>query len=254
MPSLDYTYLHFPAQHRLLVKVQSILEEICYAFAQKTFPNILAKHGWECAELIELSKWERIFSDQDIYKDLRSSPNLPMSFRPLIVLRNAAVHRERTSPDKIQELLSFSVSVAKTFESGSQISALERLERAAASALAKIESNKIRMDSELDESRQKFAAERDDLAERERTEIEDITEQGQKYRQTASAGLLKVIAELEKVALSPFTEAERDTASEGGANISPGHELHSTEDLYSASDEQERSVGDLGSDAGVDRL
>lgn len=61
IPSLFSVYLPFRTQHRLLVKVQTILEQACFEFGQCSMPDVLQTHRWECPESCELNLWAAEF-------------------------------------------------------------------------------------------------------------------------------------------------------------------------------------------------
>ncbi len=61
IPSLFPVYLPFRTQHRLLVKVQAILEQACFDFGQRKMPDVLRKHQWDCPESCELNLWAAEF-------------------------------------------------------------------------------------------------------------------------------------------------------------------------------------------------
>jgi hypothetical protein len=55
VPSLYPVYLLYPTQHRLLSKVQGILERACYNFRSREMKDIIKSEGWDCLECVELN-------------------------------------------------------------------------------------------------------------------------------------------------------------------------------------------------------
>ena len=40
-----------------MLRTQRILEEACFDFAKRLYPEILLKNGWMCAAQVKLSQW-----------------------------------------------------------------------------------------------------------------------------------------------------------------------------------------------------
>ena len=102
VPRLHPVYLPFKTQHRSLVLVQSLLEEICLEFGNAWVPDLMEARKWHEAESIELTEWTKRFS-----KYAKSLP--PAAIKPIAgksiaqvlfgtsALRHSAVHRLPTS-------------------------------------------------------------------------------------------------------------------------------------------------------------
>ncbi|OQD96418.1 hypothetical protein PENSOL_c016G02869 [Penicillium solitum] len=52
--SLYPVYIHYRSQHLVLTTIQELLEESCFEFALRHFPQLLAKNGWDCPKLLSL--------------------------------------------------------------------------------------------------------------------------------------------------------------------------------------------------------
>ena len=109
MPSLYPVYLPLNTQHRLLVKVQAILEDPCYAFGHKMMRDILQKEGWDCPESVELNIWARVFrGNEDKFHadqlDELGKP-IPEFLDSIAQLRHTAVHRVRVSANRVQQFM-----------------------------------------------------------------------------------------------------------------------------------------------------
>jgi hypothetical protein len=87
----------------ILTKIQRLLEECCYKFAEKWFPSVLEANGWDAPEAVELTKWEETFKKCDIpaaATDLSHGQSLAALFRHTIRIRHCAVHRVPQVPIK----------------------------------------------------------------------------------------------------------------------------------------------------------
>ncbi|KAF2183308.1 hypothetical protein K469DRAFT_583254, partial [Zopfia rhizophila CBS 207.26] len=60
-PSLYPLHLPLKSLHQLLIKVQAILENTCYAFGYNMMGDILQKDGWDGPECVELNIWTQLF-------------------------------------------------------------------------------------------------------------------------------------------------------------------------------------------------
>ena len=104
IPSLYPVYLRYHDQHVILTTLQSLLEEACFDFAQKSFPQLLEQHGWDCYEAIELTEWTKVLPKYFMHL----SQNLTKPFDEVIgllrELRHSAVHRLRKTAAGIERL------------------------------------------------------------------------------------------------------------------------------------------------------
>jgi hypothetical protein len=109
-------YLPLDTQHLLLVKVQAILEEACYAFGHKMMGDILQKEGWDCPESVELNIWAWVFRCNEDKFDADKLVELGKPFPELLdsiaQLRHTAVHRVRVSANKVQQFVTEAESLA----------------------------------------------------------------------------------------------------------------------------------------------
>jgi hypothetical protein len=105
--SLGLTTVGFPfeAQHRVLLRVQQLLEEACFRFMEMWLPSMLAQHEWTCAAAIELTKSLTVIkTNLDILPaDCMDAPTqtLFIEIAPHVAqLRHAAVHRLHLKHDE----------------------------------------------------------------------------------------------------------------------------------------------------------
>ena len=114
--------------HRLLSKVQNLLEVSLFGYAQRVYGGSRARRCWECAEKVELQNWEstHILTENTHFADFYPEPstNLYRSiFASLRTLRNAASHRSEVSRWKMMKLLKSSIMITMLMDD--QVQALE---------------------------------------------------------------------------------------------------------------------------------
>ncbi|KAI9759618.1 MAG: hypothetical protein M4579_002186 [Chaenotheca gracillima] len=101
-------YIHYKAQHQLLVTVQAIMEEALYAFGETNIPEVLIKHSWDCPESAELNEWPKVFrAKRDLLPVLSPElePQLDRILEQVSQLRHNAVHRVRMTAKGIEKLI-----------------------------------------------------------------------------------------------------------------------------------------------------
>ena len=72
------------------------MEEACFTYAQRQFPRLLVKNGWDCPEAVELTKWTKLLP---LYSGefVTGTNTRDELFSSLRELRHTAVHRLRTA-------------------------------------------------------------------------------------------------------------------------------------------------------------
>lgn len=210
-PSLYPVYLPFVIQHRLLVRVQRILERACYAFGQKRLGGVLQGEEWDCAEAVELNRWPRIFLT---YQDEFSADELKDLGRPfpelldsITQLRHAAVHRIRLSANSAIQFIIDAESLAKLLQDDVSINTISRLRRETQFTIEELKRNKDLLESRLAETRRQLAARRAELERQELDAVENTLKEDREY--LAFAG-----ANLEQVLNSPATVINSRAATE----------------------------------------
>ncbi|KAK3681737.1 hypothetical protein B0T22DRAFT_472750 [Podospora appendiculata] len=74
----------FKTQHRVLYKLQTVLEEALFAFAKTTCPAMLTSSGWDCPEAANLSTWMAALNDRRYYRP-SGEPLIPSDLSPVFV-------------------------------------------------------------------------------------------------------------------------------------------------------------------------
>ena len=79
------------------------MEEACFAYAQRQFPQLLVKNGWDCPEAVELTEWTKLlplYSGEFVTRtNIRDE-----LFSSLRELRHSAVHRLRKTAGSVERL------------------------------------------------------------------------------------------------------------------------------------------------------
>ncbi|KAI4117455.1 MAG: hypothetical protein LQ341_007665, partial [Variospora aurantia] len=116
--------LPFRTQHKLLVKVQTLLEECCFNFGKIWLPLEMDAQGWHEAESVELTQWTDRFLGPLIPRPPAIKP-IPETILHEVVgetrrLRHAAVHRSPLGANEIVKMLGAAVSLAETLGDSDQ--------------------------------------------------------------------------------------------------------------------------------------
>ena len=118
IPRLHPVYLPFRTQHRILVLVQSLLEECCLDFGEAWVPKLMEAQNWHEAESIELTKFVQRFSKyakslpKGALKPVRDKSAAEVLFATS-KLRHSAVHRLSTSASGIMSMLTAAIDFAE---------------------------------------------------------------------------------------------------------------------------------------------
>lgn len=120
LPSLFPASISSQAQHIILTGAQYLLEECCFEFARRWFPDHLTHRGWDCPAAVELTSWVTVLDDQNCRELLASATSLDGStldevFRRLRGLRNSAVHRVPNTARTVSHFLDNAIQLAKCF-------------------------------------------------------------------------------------------------------------------------------------------
>ncbi|TLD37085.1 hypothetical protein E2P81_ATG03897 [Venturia nashicola] len=103
-------YLPFPTQHRILARVQAMLEAACYNFGRQVIPDIMKNEGWDSPETIELSYCACAFKDNEDKFDAIKIKELGKPFTEvldlIVHLRHTVVHRLPVTAARTEQFLS----------------------------------------------------------------------------------------------------------------------------------------------------
>lgn len=93
--SLFPVYLPFDAQYAVVQKADALLQSACYGFGQRNTPDVLQKHGWNCAESADLTVWaEELWSrSADLPPATSTSPSLGTLLASMAAIRCVVTYR-----------------------------------------------------------------------------------------------------------------------------------------------------------------
>ena len=173
IPSVYPTYLVYEVQHKLLNKVQALLEQSCYSWAKKWAPGLLEERKWTCAEAVELLEWSKVLPKQ--FGKLRSDATTLESggaFRETLkathMLRHAAVHRVPTSAKGIEKMLKSASELAKALRDTRTRFKIEHILKDFQEKVTVIELYKNQLENQLDEELRDIQEQRAALDRREK--------------------------------------------------------------------------------------
>lgn len=163
---------HYPVplppnvQHRLMVKLQQVMEHACYAFAQQEMQRTLEDHEWNHPEAVQLDHWMNILIGHDNFDTDKSSEELEALFLSGIEIRDVAVQRISVDSEKTGVFLKNAEDILKVLKVGEYLAVVEKLRRNIDQVLERFrlitEHKQIRVEKELAE----IAAESEKLKQR----------------------------------------------------------------------------------------
>ncbi len=192
IPSLFPVYLPFRTQHRLLVKVQAILEQACFEFGQRTMPDVLRKHRWDCPESCELNLWAAEFlARQSAFSEKGPSIGKPFAdlFHSVADIRHTAVHRIRLRARGIEQFLVDAESLVTLLKNEEGLKVLAKLRRDTRSAIEELERNKHVLISRFEETLKRIAAQRAELDRIEEVAVAEMVKENGEYEAFTSTNL-----------------------------------------------------------------
>jgi len=217
VPSLYPVYIPLQTQHRLLVKVQAILEDACYVFGHRMMGGILSKEGWDCPESVELNIWARVFRSNEDKFDAEKLADLGKPFPELLdsiaQLRHTAVHRIRVSAIKVQQFIAEAESFAFILDNNTCVRMLSCLRQESQQVIDDLGRSKDLLESLLKKKLQDIDVQRRELDRLECKLVEDMLGEDKEYQTLASANLEQAIAAAMTCQQTAST-SEQDTSSE----------------------------------------
>lgn len=216
-PQLYPAYLPLPAQHRLLVKVQALLEKACYRYAEENISYQLHSKGWDCPEAVELNVWSKLLlSNSDklaISKVEQLGKPLDMVFDTLAQLRHTAVHRLRVSANRIEQFMIDSELLAILLEDDICAKTMCQLRRETQLTIGELQRNKDLLESTLSDELKKIDAQRTELNRLEREAVDNMVKEDKEYQGFAGANLERAILLSDEAAAQNDEPTDTETAS-----------------------------------------
>jgi hypothetical protein len=171
LPSFYPSYFPYRAQHAILSKVQHVLEQSCFDFAQKWFPKDIEDHGWDCAEAVELTKWTRLIQKRGstLPSDalLVRGSELSSALSAVHKIRHTAVHRLSTTARGIDTLVLSAMRMTSILQDALRTSQLEDLHLDLVSKTETIELQKKALESALAKDLEEIQSQREELNQKE---------------------------------------------------------------------------------------
>ncbi|KAG7113502.1 hypothetical protein HYQ45_016761 [Verticillium longisporum] len=129
--TLHSFYFPYEAQHLVLETTQRIVEECCFDFATKWFPEILRAKDWDCAVAVELTTWPKVFKGNfpKLPDNALSVPKdtLQHIFDQLPELRHTPVHRVPITAGDTSRIITSALSLAEALRDDARSAVLAEL-------------------------------------------------------------------------------------------------------------------------------
>ncbi|KAH7304101.1 hypothetical protein B0I35DRAFT_445893 [Stachybotrys elegans] len=188
---LDISY---DVQHRLMVRVQYLLEQACFEYAQKHLPHLLQRNNWSCPEAMELHIFEREL--RELNPEAKSKGRdkaLPPATHPkrAIQIRHAAVHRERMSAHMMGEMLHDGEKLLEELGDMNRRDAMAKLRTRVHGILIQLDAKEKSSDEALEEKRREFERKRRALQQVEEAFTLQIKTRQAKFRGSAARGMFQ---------------------------------------------------------------
>lgn len=179
IPRLHPVYLPFKTQHRILVPVQSLLEECCLEFGNTWVPDLMEARKWKEAESIELTEWTKRFSK--FAKSLPPSAIKPVPGQSIAevlfgtsTLRHSAVHRLPTSAAGILNMLTAAITFAEALNDSKRAEKVAGIKTQLQASIEEIVQHQNLLERKLTDQFEDIARRRAELDELERSSIEEM--------------------------------------------------------------------------------
>ena len=179
IPRLHPVYLPFRTQHKILVPVQSLLEECCLDFGNTWVPDLMEAQKWHDAESIELTQWIK-----KVVKYIKSLP--PSAIKPIAgksitqiffrtsSLRHSAVHRLPTSAAGILDMLSAAITFAEALDDSRRAEKVADIKAQLEASIEEIVQHQNLLQRKLTDQLEDIARRRSELDELEKSSIEEM--------------------------------------------------------------------------------
>ncbi|KAL9016618.1 MAG: hypothetical protein Q9185_006030 [Variospora sp. 1 TL-2023] len=176
-----------PRAHKILVLVQSLLEECCLDFGNAWVPNLMEARKWKEAESIELTQWIKRFSKHAKSLPLSAFDRVPgksiteVLFGPSN-LRHSAVHRLPTSAAGILNMLSAAIDFAEALKDSKRAERVLKIKRQLEVSVQEVVQHQNLLECKLTAQFEDIARRRAELDELERSSIEEMLKTDEKQR------------------------------------------------------------------------
>ncbi|KAH8817458.1 hypothetical protein F5884DRAFT_853873 [Xylogone sp. PMI_703] len=198
--SLFPVYFPLRTQNYILMKVQTILENACFDFAQRVMPDILKKQNWDCPESSELNIWAAEFLGRK--KEFASKLDntgrpLEKLFYSISEIRHTAVHRTRVSARQVEQFILDAESLATLLGDDLRLRTFIKLRQDVQAAIEELEYNKHHLGSRLAETLNKLDMQRAGLDRMEEEAIADVKKEDNEHLVLTGINLEHAVVSLE---------------------------------------------------------
>jgi hypothetical protein len=119
--------LEAKVQHRLMVKLQQVMEHACYEFAQREMQKTLEDQEWDHPEAAELDQWMNILIGHDGFDTNKSTEEVEALFLSGIEIRDVAVKRITVDSERTKVFLKNAEDILKVLKAGDYLRVVEKL-------------------------------------------------------------------------------------------------------------------------------
>ncbi|KAI1306596.1 hypothetical protein F5Y03DRAFT_353907 [Xylaria venustula] len=214
VPSLFPVYLPIRTQHRILTKVQSILEDACFDFGQRRIPDVLKRNQWDCSEAAELNLWSKELMKRQnelFHKAVDTGKPLDKLLSSIADLRHTAVHRICISARGLEQFLLNAESFVVILGDTTRLKLLTEIRRNIQQTIEELERNKHLLTSKLQETLKRIAAQRAELDRMEEIALADMMREDGEYQEFAGRSL--EVASVSSEARAPISTAKDGESS-----------------------------------------
>lgn len=220
VPSLYPVYLPFATQHRLLNKLQNIMEKSCFSFGESFLNELLKERNWDCPERVELNIWSRtlkksMFPEEDI--DRLGKP-LAQVLESIAHLRHTAVHRIQVSVNRVLEFLTDAERLATLLGDDIAVAQITRQQGALELTVEEMKRNKEFLSFRATETVRDLHDKIEELKRLQNAAIQEMFDEDKVFRQLAVADLETAI-DVRASKQRAEDDREDDVALETGDNV-----------------------------------
>ncbi|KAF7196809.1 hypothetical protein HII31_01727 [Pseudocercospora fuligena] len=222
--SLWPVYFPLKTQHKLLIEVQRILEEVCFRFASQRLEDVLKTKGWSCPEAVELNVWTGVLRSRQVLFTEAEISSIGKSYieflRSITKIRHTAVHRQPISAKLVEQLLQDAEVLTKLLKDEAATGRIAQLRRRTQFVLAEIERNKDSLGAKIVATQKDFANRRAELDRLEKSAVAEMLAEDSEYQKLAGERLEEDIILAGTDHSVPFEEQveTEDADSDSGAS------------------------------------
>lgn len=216
------TFIPFPAQHRLMVQAQKVLEHACFAFGQRRMPEILRQRRWLWPQSVELNCWtDHFMQNPSLFLDQggHTPESLAKLFESVGFIRQVAVHRKEATAKRTDSCLQDAESFIRLLsseddnndEGGRYLSMMSRLRHEMNLTIESLEQKKFSLLSKLEETKLSIARQRAELDRLEQEAVAEMERQDGENLDSAAQDLHRAVNKCEAMLLG-VVDADEDSS------------------------------------------